>query len=149
MQAVTVDQVLSWEPCDDYTPERVTELFAGRETVTALDILAMDIPPDDKLWAVCREELIPAATLHEFACRCAEAALMREREAGREPDTRSWAAIEAKRAWLRGEIDSEQLSVAWAAAWAAARAAARAAQQDIHCAMLAEMLECRIGGTIK
>ena len=140
MLTATISQVLSWEPCDTYTPERVTELFAGRETVTALDILAMDIPAADRLWAVCREELIPAATLHEFACRCAEAALLREREAEREPDARCWAAIEAKRAWLRGEIDSDQLGAARDAARDAAWAAAWAAQQEIHCAMLAEMI---------
>jgi hypothetical protein len=65
-----------------------------------------------------------SSTLHEFACRCAEEALLQERAAGREPDPRSWAAIEAKRAWLRGEIDG---AAAWSVAWAAARAAARAA----------------------
>jgi hypothetical protein len=65
--------------------------------------------------------------LHEFACWCAEAALTRERESGREPDARAWAAIAAKRAWLRQEIDDDQLAAAWAAARAAARAAASAA----------------------
>jgi hypothetical protein len=85
-----------------------------------------------------------ATVLHEFACWCAEIALQAERAAGREPDPRSWAAIEAKRAWLRGEIDDQALAaaraVAWAAAWvaagnardarAAARAAASAAARD-------------------
>jgi hypothetical protein len=80
--------------------------------------------------------------LHEFACWCAEQALLQEREAGREPDPRSWAAIEAKRKWLRGEItDSElvaardaALDAAWAAAWDtaldAARDTARAAARE-------------------
>jgi hypothetical protein len=77
--------------------------------------------------------------LHEFGCRCPERALTREREMGCEPDPRSWAAIEAKRQWLRREIDDAKLAAAWAAArdaawdaawsaaWAAAGAAARAA----------------------
>jgi len=77
--------------------------------------------------------------LYEFACWCAEQALLREREARREPDPRSWAAVEAKRQWVRGEITTEELAVAGAAAgdaasdatgtvaWAAARAAARVA----------------------
>lgn len=39
---------------------------------------------------------------HEAACVFAERALTRERDRGREPDARSWAAIEAKRAWLDG-----------------------------------------------
>ena len=61
------------------------------------------------------------AVLHEAACWIAEAALLL---AGVE-DPRYWTAIEAKRAWLRGECSSEQLGAARAAddaadAWAAA-----------------------------
>jgi len=84
---------------------------------------------DDKLCASERKTLWVAdatRTLHEFACWCAERALLRERDAGREPDPRSWDAVEAKRAWLRGEIDDKALAAAAYAAWATA-AAARAA----------------------
>jgi hypothetical protein len=65
--------------------------------------------------------------LHEFACWCAEQALLREREQGREPDPRSWTAIEAKCRWLRKEITDAELAAAWNAAWAAAQAAPWAA----------------------
>ena len=101
---------------------------------------------DDKACAHERTPLWMAdatRTLHEFACWCAERGLAREREAGREPDARSWAGIEAKRRWLRGEISVRELAAAraaaraatwaaagaatWAAAWVAAEAAARAA----------------------
>ena len=89
---------------------------------------------EDRLWAVLREEFIPAAILHEFACRCAEKAL----ELVPNPDPRSVEAIEAKRKWLRGEITDDELAAArdaaraaaWAAAWAAARDAARDAVWD-------------------
>ncbi len=57
--------------------------------------------------------------LHEFACWCAEQALLKEREAGREPDPRSWAAIDTKRKWLRGEATDDELYAARDAAWAA------------------------------
>lgn len=50
-----------------------------------------------------------SAELHEFAILCAERALLREREAGREPDPRSWSIIEAKRMWLREELTTEEL----------------------------------------
>ena len=118
MLAVTVDDVMSWRLCDGYTRERVTALFAGRKTITALDVLDMDIPAEDRLWAVLR--MVPDPILHEFACRIAEAVLMRERRAGREPDLRNWAAIGAKRKWLRGEIDGKELYAAWHAAQYAA-----------------------------
>jgi hypothetical protein len=139
MNRVTVDQVMSWKPCERYTRELIEQLFAGRESLSAVDILKLDIPTEDRLWAVLREELIPAPVLHEFACGCAEQALLSERKAGREPDPRSWTAIETKRRWLRGEAANEELkaaeeaarAAAWeaarAAAWEAARAAARAA----------------------
>jgi hypothetical protein len=61
--------------------------------------------------------------LHEFACWCAEEALLRERAAGREPDKRSWAAIETKRKWLKGEATDEELVTVGLEAWDAARSA--------------------------
>jgi len=61
------------------------------------------------------------ATLHEFACWCAEDAL---RAAG-VMDERCWAAIRTKRAWLRGDATDGELDaavdaargVAWSPAW--------------------------------
>ena len=72
--------------------------------------------------------------LHEAACVFAEGAL----RIANVTDPRSWAAIDAKRKWLRGEITDKELAAAWAAArdaawdaaWAAARAAAWAAAWD-------------------
>ena len=96
---------------------------------------------DDKLCATERAVMwMYDATnvLHEFACVCAETALL----IANVDDPRCWQAIEAKRAWLRGEIGAAQLAAArdatraaaWAAAgnaaWDAARAAARAAARD-------------------
>ena len=116
--SVTVDDVMSWKPCKEYTRERVTALFAGRETITALDVLDMDIPARDRLQVVLREGMLPATTLHVFICRAAETLLLQERAAGREPDPRSWEAIAAKRAWLRGELSDEKLEAAYdAAGW--------------------------------
>ena len=124
---LTIDLVMSWNPCKEYTLERVEELFAGREALTPQEVAALDIPAKDKLWVLLRGEILPAEVLHELACKFAERPLLRERDAGREPDPRSWKAIEAKRAWLRGEINNEELEVARdaaGAAWAATRNAA-------------------------
>ena len=41
-----------------------------------------------------------------FAVDCAEHALLRERQAGREPDARSWAAIQAVRDHVEGRISA-------------------------------------------
>lgn len=55
--------------------------------------------------------------LHEFACRIAEKVLNRiEMNRGKVAPS-SWAVIEAKRRWLRGEITSEELAAAREASW--------------------------------
>ena len=81
MESVTVDDIMSWEPCEPYTADRV---------------------------------------MHLFACWLAEQALQAEREAGREPDPASWAAVETKRRWLNGMASDKELAAARYAAWAAA-----------------------------
>jgi hypothetical protein len=109
-------------------------LCYARGPVACQDEIWGDIIEDnDKLCGRYRKclAMIDATTvLHEFACLCAERALTREREMGREPDPRSWAAIEAKRQWLRREIDDAKLAAAWAAAASAARDAVWAAARD-------------------
>ena len=144
MKTVTPEQFKEFGPCWLETAagrKRYARVAAMRDEWSALDVLALDgVSNKDKLWAVLREEFIDAPVLHEYACRCAEYALTFVRE----PDSRSIAAIEAKRKWLRGEISNDDLTAAWDAAWAAydaaydaaraaanaARAAARAAAWD-------------------
>jgi hypothetical protein len=82
---------------------------------------------DDKLAATERTVLWMAdasATLWAFACDCAERALTAERAAGREPAAASWAAVETRRRWLRGEATDADLSAASSAASSAAWSAA-------------------------
>ena len=64
--------------------------------------------------------------LNEWACCNAEVALL----VAEIEDSRCWEAIEAKRAWLRGEISDKELDAARAAALAAALDAARDAAWD-------------------
>ena len=124
MKTVTPEQFKEFGPCWLETAEgrkRYARVAAMRDEWSALDVLALDgVSNEDKLWAVLREEFIDAPVLHEYACRCAEYALTFVRE----PDSRSIAAIEAKRKWLRGEISNDDLTAARAVAYAAARAAA-------------------------
>ena len=156
MKTVTVGQFRKFGPCWLETVEgrgKFARIAAIKNEWTALDVLALDgVSNDDKLWAVLREEFIDAPVLHEYACRCAEYALTFVRE----PDSRSIAAIEAKRKWLRGEISNDDLTAAraaaaWAAnaaraaaAWAAAAwaaNAARAAAREHEVEILRELLE--------
>ena len=96
-----------------------------------------DHPPvdDGHKLVTCRVRLVRRldrwedVTARLFAADCAEGALLGERASGREPDERSWAAVDAARRFARGEIRSAALSAAWEAALDAA-AAARVAARD-------------------
>lgn len=115
---------------DDELKELWRNAFGKRISVTPLEFAKCSHPKkDDLLWVLLRKDIIPEPALHELACKFAEGALRAEREAGHEPHPSSWAAIETKRRWLRGEATDEELAAARAAAWAAvwASAAARAA----------------------
>lgn len=139
---VTLDEFLKFEPCwlDDEQGRRRLRYYARKlgGSADALEILALRrIPADERLWAVLREEFIPAPILHEFACRCAEDALSRIDN----PDPRSIHAIAVKRRWIAGEATDEELAAAEADADAAARVAAeadaRAEEADAQAALAA------------
>ena len=126
---VTLDEFLSFKPCwlDDEQGRRRLRYYARKlgRSADALEILTLRrIPADERLWAVLREEFIPAPILHEFACRCAEDALSRIDN----PDPRSIHAIAVKRRWIAGEATDEELAAARTAAWAAQAAAQDAAR---------------------
>ena len=100
--------------------------YAPGEICCLVELGGKIIKGDDKVVAESRKvlKMIDATNiLHEMACISAETAL----RIANVQDTRCWQAIEAKRAWIRGEISDSELAVARAAAWDAARDAARAA----------------------
>jgi hypothetical protein len=72
-----------------------------------------------------------------FAADCAERALLREREAGREPDSRSFAAIETVRRYVAGAASKSDLDAARAEAEAAAYAARAEAEAAAYAARAA------------
>jgi len=125
MKKITVNQIMKWDPCSDYPESRIKEIIGSGKYVN--EILDLKIPPQDILWVVLREEVIPKIVLHELACKFAETALKAERKAGREPHPDSWKAIKVKRQWLKNKVTDDQLSAAESAAWSAARSAAESA----------------------
>jgi len=120
MKTFSIDEIRSWDPC--YDPSKyLSEGWTG----SAIDFLKIkDIPSQDKLWVVCREEVISAKTLRPFAVWCARQVehLM--------TDKRSIAAIEVAEKFTRGEATEVELAAARDAAWDAAWDAARAAAWD-------------------
>ena len=127
LEAFTIDDIRSWKPC--YDPSRhLPEGWAG----TAIDILKHEsIPSQDKLWVVCREEVLNARTLRLFAVWCARQVehLI--------TDERSKQAIMVAEQYALGNATKKQLDVAWDAArdaawaaWDAARGATWDAARD-------------------
>ena len=148
MKTLTIDDALSFGPCWEDARGRMENIATAynQQEWSAVDILRLPedvVSNEDKLWLVLREELIDAPILHEFACRCAEHVLSRIDN----PDLRSVAAIEDKRAWLRGEITNDQLESArdatayGAAYWAAAGVDNADAEREWQVAELIKMLE--------
>ena len=133
LKTLTIDDIRSFRPC--YDPTRfLPEYWQG----TVIDILRVtDCPAEDRLWVVCREDLIDARTLRLFAVWCARQALKLESD----PDPRSVNACDVAERYANGEATDQlaaaraaALDAAWDAAWdaagAAAWAAARAAARD-------------------
>jgi hypothetical protein len=53
MNAFTIDDVLSWGPCNPpYSRNYIKKLFADRKTINEFDIDAMPIKQEDKGWAL-------------------------------------------------------------------------------------------------
>lgn len=123
----TYKDIESWQPC--YSPSKY--LPANWEG-TALDVVKNnDIPWEDRLWVVCREDLIDAKTLRLFAVFCARQVehLLTNKH--------SKNAIDVAERFANGLASKDELDAASFSAWAAARAAAQKEQQK----KLIEMLE--------
>ena len=98
-KSVTIKQVLDWTPCNRYTEEVIAELFIGRKSLTMQDIAELDIPTEDKVWALLHEEFFTERQLHELACAFAE----RTGEAARVAWAAAWAArVVGEAAWTAG-----------------------------------------------
>ena len=114
----------------------------GRDTpITLLQILDSN-GMGDLFWALANAvETTPDLDriLRLFACDCAERALRLERDAGRELDPRSWAAVAVSRQFAVGEATAGELAaagnaardVAWNAAGYAAGNVARNVARNV------------------
>ena len=130
MKTFTRSDVLSWRPC--YGEIETLRIMEGLPAdMTALDILRHEAAtPEDRLWCVIRTCVLSERTLRMFAAWCARNVLDDERAAGREPDPRSWAAVETAERYALGQATDDELRDASAAAYDAAYAAAAYAAAD-------------------
>ena len=123
METVTVEQVMSWKPCGDYDEEKVRKLCGTKPALSALEILSLNIPDKDKLWAVLRNEFFTDKQLRHLACDFAGRVLPIW-YAKYPDDHRPRICIETARRYADGQATNEDRAAAWEAAGEAARAAA-------------------------
>lgn len=131
---LSIEQVIGFGPCTDNFPYRdpsyIRGLFGGKDAIEHREVLEIEaVPSGDKVWVLLQllnTTLNKERDLRLFACDCAERALNREREAGREPDRRSYDAVKVVRRFAVGEATEEERSAAATHAYAAAATATAA-----------------------
>ena len=129
-KTITVEMIRSWDPC--YDPVDGKSKLPEDWTGTVLDILDLKITTEDKIWVVCRNELVSEKLMRLFAVWCARQVqhLLK--------DERPLKALDVAEAYANGNATKEELAAAratardaaWAAAGDAAGAAAGAAAWD-------------------
>ena len=123
MKLINLEYLKSLKPCEDSLDNAIK--YYSKFEGDILDVLYLDkISPEDKIWLASK--VLPDNILHRFAIECAYSTLDNfEKEFPN--DSRPRKAIEAKQAWLDGEISDEELREAYSATWSASYSAAYSA----------------------
>lgn len=109
-ETYTIDEILAWGTCGAYKRERLEELFDGRDSLTAAEILYHpDVSASDRIWWGCH--LLPPDRAAQFARWC----VARARAAARAAE-----AAEAEAVWTAEAAEVEAASAAEAETEAAA-----------------------------
>ena len=108
------EKIDSWEPC--YPASKHIKPGEIHTVITLLD--RKDIPFDDRLWVIMRDELVSDKLMRLFAVWCARQVqhLMK--------DERSIKALDVAEAFANGNATKEELAAAWSVARSAASDAA-------------------------
>ena len=114
MKTLTVSDIMALNPCGRYPESRVRELWGERESLTLVEILSLDIPPEDRLWVLTRNGVLPDGTLRQFANTTADRAVRNHCLT---------CGVPVVEAWARNWIDGTNRTT-YAAAYAAADASA-------------------------
>lgn len=119
MKSWTVDEMVAERPC--YSRERIKRLAGGRERLTLLEILDLNISDQDKVWVCARQNEYRAEWIERVVTRAVKSHALRCGV----PVVEQWAAR-----WLSGEDRSYAAAYAAAyASYAAYDAAAEWARQ--------------------
>ena len=68
----TIEDIIELDPCEEYTREKLEELWEGKESLALREILELTIPIDDRNWVMPR--LVPTEIVIKWAHLCAHKA---------------------------------------------------------------------------
>jgi hypothetical protein len=128
MTTFTIEDILELDPCEEYTEERLKELWKGKESLALREILELTIPIDDKNWVGPR--LVSIGIVIKWAHLCAYEAKKHATNAADAAD--AWYAARYARYAARSAADAARSTARYASEYArsAARSAADAAAAD-------------------
>jgi predicted nucleic acid-binding Zn-ribbon protein len=129
MKSLTVEQIMNFKPC--YSRAEVEAVFNGRESLTLAEILAADIPPEDRIWVLTRPGVMTPEQVKTFCDKTADRAVRNHCLNCGIKAVEEWAAR-----WLSGE--DRTAGAADSAAYSAAMAADSAARAADSAAMAAD-----------
>ena len=104
MRGYTIEE--AWPMFAYYSKRQLEKLYAGRETLTALDFLELPLPYEDKLFILLRPEVIPERENELLACAFAE------RVAHFAGSPKACELLRVKRLWIDGKATDEELAMA-------------------------------------
>lgn len=119
---ITVAEMMGFGPCSDYPESRVVELWAGRDTLTPIEIAALDIPVDARSWAL--SQLLGLHDPTRVVARRIVRDVLGEREIS--PEYTAW--LDSGDEALRDSARAAYWAARLAADWVAARTADSAAR---------------------
>lgn len=113
---ITRKQLRLWGAC--YDDAKIASIVPD-DGMTPLEIAALEIPVEDRLWVLLHKQVVPEKDLRLLACGWAEAAC----HAAGWTDPRSLAAIAVARRHAVGDATEDERSASASAAWSAAASA--------------------------
>ena len=129
---ITIADLDRWGACDrgdgeKYSDANLKKLMKGKSSIDIIDVLYLRILPEDILWVVLREELLPKGVLRELAHKFAKRAVRKHCLKCGIAEVEQLAKEYLKSGNVADAAAAATDAARDAAAWAA-RAAARAAR---------------------
>lgn len=107
MKKITLDELLNWNPCKEYTKERILEISKGKTSLTPLEISKLKIPYSDRLWVLLRPGVLGEKNYIEIGNKIADRAVKKYCLKCGDKEIEEWA-----KDWLSGKDRTEESALA-------------------------------------